>query len=220
MNKGNLLLLLLCALGSCTPMRFAKPLEKKQHAANISFGGELIKYNDITIPVPFLTANYGYGIDSALTGFATLNITSALFGNIQLDLGATRQVLKQKKYYPAVSISPAVDFIYRNRNAAKVYPQVAVNAFWEYGKRKNLVYFGIDNWFELAKYKAYGKNQEHHWFFMPALGHSFCGKKGNFTTEIRSIAPNMSNEKLVVENQTPFGTHGAFGVFIGYTRKF
>ena len=102
----------------------------------------------------------------------------------------------------------------------KLYPQLAVNAFWEYGKKKNLVYLGLDNWFELSGKKAYEKKQEHHWFLMPSLGHSFCGKKGSFTTEIRVIAPNLSNEKLVVDYVTPFGTHGAFGCYIGYTRKF
>ncbi|CAN5575384.1 hypothetical protein BH11BAC1_BH11BAC1_07730 [soil metagenome] len=214
------LLILTCTLAACTPMRFVKPLEKNQQAANISIGGELIKYNSSTIPIPFLTANYGYGIDSSLTAFASLNITSALFGNFQLGLGATKQLLKQHQYCPAMSVSPAFDFIYRNKNAVKLYPQLAMNAFWEYGKKKNLVYLGIDNWFELATKRAYGRKQENHWFFMPALGHSFCGKKGSFTTEVRAIAPNIPNEKLVIEYVTPFGTHGAFGVYIGYTRKF
>ena len=220
MSLRALFMLAFLALGSCAPMRFVKPLEKKQQAANISLGGELIKYNSLTIPVPFLTASYGYGIDSSLTGFASLNITSALFGNFHLGLGATKQLLKQKGYCPALSVAPAFDFIYRNKNAAKFYPQLAVNAFWEYGKKNNLVYLGIDNWFELASKRAYGRKQENHWIFMPAVGHSFCGKKGSFNTEIRIIAPTLSNENLVVEYQTPLKTHGAFGVYIGYTRKF
>jgi hypothetical protein len=220
MNKRKLLILFLSVLASCSPMRFVKPLEKKQQAANLSFGGELIRYGSSTIPVPFLSASYGYGIDSSLTGFATVNITSALFGNFHFSLGASKQLLKQKEFFPAVSIVPAFDFIYRNKNAAKFYPQAAVNAYWEYGRKKNLVYIGIDNWFELSSKRAYGAVQKNHWFWMPAIGHSFCGKRGSFTAEVRAIAPNLSNEKLVVEYQTPFGTHGAFGVYVGYTRKF
>ena len=220
MQKSNLLLFISCFLISCAPMRFVKPLDKKQHAAGLSFGGELFKYGNTTITMPFLTANYGYGIDSTLTGFASVNITSGLFKNVQLGFGATKQLLRQKKFIPSLSVSPAFEFIYQNKNAAKFYPQLAVNAFWEYGKKKNLVYVGIDNWFELAGKKAYGIKQENHWIFMPAIGHGFCGKKGMFTIETRVIAPNLSNEKLVVEYQTPFGTHGAFGIYIGYTRKF
>ena len=173
-----------------------------------------------SVPVPFLVAGYGYGIDSALTGFATLNFTSALFGNAHLNLGVTRQLLRQKNYFPALSVSPSFDLIYRNKNAIKFYPQVALNAYWEYGKNKNLFYVGVDNWFELSSKRAYGIKQKNHWFYMPALGHSFCGKRGSFQTEVRAIAPNLSNEKLVVEYQTPFKSHGAFGVYIGYTRKF
>jgi hypothetical protein len=220
MRKTLFIFFIAAALSSCAPMRFVKPLAKKEQACSVTFGGELIRYGSSTIPVPFLTANYGYGIDSTLTGFASVNITSALFGNVHVDVGATKQISHQEKFLPAVSITPDLGFIYRNSNAMKLYPQLAINAFWEYGKKNNIVYAGIDNWFELAGKRAYGVKQKNHWFMMPALGHGFCGRKGMFTTEVRVIAPNISNEKLVVEYQTPFGTHGAFGVYIGYQRKF
>ena len=212
--------LLITLLISCSPTRFVKPLDKNQHAATISFGGPLIKFGSATIPMPFLTANYGYGIDSTLTGFASLNITSALYGNFQIELGATKQLLQQKKYIPAISITPVANIIYRNSDAWKLYPQLAINAFWEYGKRKNYVYIGIDNWFELSQKRAFDVSQTNHWIGMPSLGHNFTGKKWNFTIETKVIAPNLSNEKLVVDYQTPFKNHGAFAVYIGYTRKF
>lgn len=210
----------ICLFFSCAPARFVKPLEKKQHAANIALGGPLIKYGTATIPIPFLTANYGYGIDSTLTGFASFNITSALYGNFQMELGATKQLLKQKKYFPALSVTPIANVIYKNKDARKLYPQLALNAFWEYGKRKNLVYVGIDNWFELASKKKYEIKQQNHWMFMPMIGHSIVGKKWSFNIEAKVIAPNLSNEKLVVDYVTPFNTKGAFGVYFGLTRKF
>lgn len=205
---------------SCSPVKYIKPLNKNQHAATVSFGGPLIKYGSGTIPIPFLVGNYGYGIDSTLTGFASFNITSALFGNFQVELGATKQLLKQNKYSPAVSITPVANIIYRNKDAFKLYPQIALNAFWEYGKQKNMVYIGLDNWFELAQKRAYDVKQSNHVIFMPTIGHSFTGKKWNFIVEAKIIAPNLSNEKLVVDYETPFKNHGAFGVYLGYTRKF
>lgn len=205
---------------SCSPTKYIKPLDKNQHAATVSFGGPLIKYGAGTIPIPFLAANYGYGIDSSLTGFASFNITSALYGNFQIELGATKQLLKQNKYIPALSFTPVANIIYRNKEAYKLYPQIAINAFWEYGKRKNIVYIGIDNWFELAQKRAYEVKQPNHWIFMPTIGHSFTGKKWNFNIEAKIIAPNLSNEKLVVDYETPFKNQGAFGVYLGYTRKF
>ncbi|MES2590574.1 MAG: hypothetical protein V4608_01730 [Bacteroidota bacterium] len=205
---------------SCSPIKYVKPLNKAQHAAAVSLGGPLISYGNSTIPIPFLTANYGYGIDSTLTGFAAINITSALFGNFQTELGVTKQLLKQKGYLPSVSVTPVANIIYRNKDAFKLYPQLAVNAFWEYGKRKNYMYVGLDNWFELTKKRAYEIKQPNHWIFMPSLGHTFSGKKWNVSVETKIIAPNLSNEKLVVDYQTPLNNKGTFGIYLGYTYKF
>jgi len=210
----------LCTLPSCAPMHFVKPLNKKQQAATVSLGGPLITYGNTVIPVPFLTATYGYGIDSTLTGFTSLNVTSALFGNFQMDIGATKQLLKQHRYCPAISITPVANIIYRNKDAYKFYPQLAVNAFWEYGKHKNFIYIGLDNWFELSQKRAFDVTQPNHWILMPSLGHNFTGKKWNFNIETKVIAPNLSNQNLVVDYQTPLKTHGAFGIYIGCARKF
>lgn len=219
-NQKYLLLLTGLLLFSCAPSHFVKPLEKKQHAANISLGGPLIKYGNATVPVPFITATYGYGIDSSTTGFASLNITSALFQNFQLELGATRQLLKQNKYIPGVSVNPVINFIYHDTKAYKFYPQLDLNAYWEYGKRKNFVYVGLDNWFELSQKRAFGVKQQNHWIFSPMIGHTFSGKKWNFNIEAKFMAPNLSNKNIVIKYQTPLRDKGAFGIYLGYTRKF
>jgi hypothetical protein len=219
--RANLLYLLFAGfILSCAPSRFVKPLAKKQHAAGIALGGPLIKFGEATIPIPFLTANYGYGIDSTLTGFASVNITSALYGNFQVELGATKQILRQNNFIPAVSITPIINVIYKSKDARKLYPQLALNAFWEYGKRNNYIYAGVDNWFEMAQKRGFDVKQKNHWIFMPMIGHSLAGKKWNLNIEAKVIAPNLSNEKLVVEYQTPFKNRGAFGVYLGFMRKF
>lgn len=205
---------------SCSPVKYVKPLAKKEHAANVSLGGPLISFANTTIPIPFINANYGYGVDSTLTLFSGINITSALYGNMQAELGLTKQLLRQKNYLPAISITPAANIIYRNKNAFKFYPQFAANLFWEYGKRKNFIYLGCDNWFELSRKRAFGVEQQNRWIFMPTLGHTLVGGRWNLTAEVRVIAPNLSNEKLVVDYQTPLHDKGALGVYISYTYKF
>jgi hypothetical protein len=220
MKKLSAILLSLFLLASCSPTRFVKPLAKKQHAANLSFGGPLIKFGTATIPVPFITANYGYGIDSMLTGFASFNITSALYGNFQAELGATRQWTRQHRYLPALGTTLQLNAIYRNTEAKKLYPQLDLHAYWEYGKRKNYFYIGASNWFELSKTRTLGEPLDNRWIFMPMAGHSFNGRKWNVNIEAKIMAPNLSNEKLVVEYQTPLRNRGAFGIYIGYTRKF
>ncbi len=137
-----------------------------------------------------------------------------------MELGATKQLLRQNNYFPAISFTPVANVIFRNKEAYKLYPQIAINGFWEYGKRKNFVYISLDNWFELAQKRSQDIKQPSHWIFMPSVGHSFTGKKWNFNIEAKIIAPNLSNEKLVVDYQSPFKNKGAVGVYLGYTRKF
>jgi hypothetical protein len=207
-------------LNACGPVRFVKPLEKKQQALNLSLGGALIKKGSSTISIPFLTATYGYGIDSTVTAFGAINITSALFGNFQTELGGTVQVLKQHNYLPGLSTTPVINFICRNPQTYKFYPQLDINAYWEYAARKHYFYIGLSNWFELGGKQADDLSQTKRWLYTPLIGHNFNAAKWNVAIEVKVIAPNLSNEKNVVEYKTPFATHGALGTYVGYTYKF
>lgn len=220
MLKRLVVSLLVATLASCAPNRFVKPLDKGQQAAGLSLGGPLIKYGSATIPMPLLSATYGYGFDSTLTGFGGLNITSAFYGNVQLDLGVTKKLLSQKGYIPAVSITPVANIIYRNKDAKKFYPQLDINAYWELNHNRNLLYAGVSNWFELSGKKAYDKEQPNHWLFTPQVGHVFMRRKWDITIEAKVIAPHISYQSNVAEYQSPLGKNGAFGIYFGYTRKF
>ncbi len=121
MNKKLLLPLFICFMYSCAPSRFVKPLDAKQKAINVSLGGPIIEYSDLPIPMPFLTATYGYGIDSSLTAFGGVNITSAFYGNAQVELGVTKRLLKQNKSIPGISINPVANIIYRNKDAFRIF---------------------------------------------------------------------------------------------------
>jgi hypothetical protein len=205
---------------SCAPARFVKPLAKKQQAVNLSLGGALISYSKLTIPMPFVTATYGIGIDSTLTAFGALNLSSLLYGNAQVELGATKQIFKQRGATPGISITPVANIIYRNKDASKFYPELDMNAFWEYNRKRNFLYVGVSNWFELAGKRVHDQKQEHHWIFTPMIGETFVRSKWNYNIEMKVIAPNIANNTSTVDYKTPFGTHGAFGIYIGCTRKF
>ena len=212
------LLLLYCI--ACAPSRFVKPLAKKQQAVNLSVGGPIISSDDLTVPAPVLTATYGYGIDSSLTGFGAINLTSALYGNVQVELGITKNLFKQRGSVPGISISPVANIIYRPKAGTKVYPQVDINAYWDFNHRRNFFYAGISNWFEFSSNKASSVKQENHWLLSPMIGQTFVRKKWDFTIEAKIIAPNLKNNYSTVEYKTPLGTNGAFGIYFGYTRKF
>ena len=205
---------------SCAPSRFVKPLAKKQQAVNLSLGGALIRYSSLTIPMPFVTAAYGYGLDSTLTAFGSLNVTSLVYGNAQFELGLTKQLLQQNRAWPGVSINPVANIIYRNKDASKVYPELDINAFWDYNHKRNFFYVGVSNWFEFSSRRAYDQQQNHRWLFTPMIGETFVRKKWNYNIELKVIAPNIANNTSTVDYKTPFATHGAFGIYIGCTRKF
>jgi hypothetical protein len=211
--------LIILSIVSCAPTRFVKPLAKKQQAVNLSLGGALISYSKLTIPMPFVTATYGYGIDSTLTGFGSLNVTSLVYGNLQAELGVTKQLLQQKGAWPGVSVNPVANIIYR-KDASKFYPQLDVNLFWDHNHKRNFFYVGVSNWFELAGKRVYDQMQEHHWLFSPMIGETFVRRKWNYNIELKAIAPNIANNTSIVDYKTPFGTHGAFAIYIGCTRKF
>jgi hypothetical protein len=143
-----------------------------------------------------------------------------VYGNAQVELGLTKQLLQQKGTRPGISINPVANIIYRNKNASKFYPQLDVNAFWDHNKKRNFFYVGVSNWFELSGKRAFEQKQEHRWLFTPMIGETFVRRKWNYNIEMKMIAPNIANNTSTVEYKTPFGTHGAFGIYIGCTRKF
>lgn len=214
------ILLFIGSLYACAPTRFVKPLDKKQQAVNLSLGGPLIDYSSLIIPMPFLTATYGYGIDSTLTGFGSLNITSAVYGNLQMEIGATKRLLPQQGYFPAISINPVANIIYRNKDASGLYPELDINAYWDHNKGRNFFYIGVSNWFELKQKRAFGEKQQNHWLITPMIGETFVRRKWNYTVEAKIITPHLINNRSPVEYKTPLGTHGALGIYFSLSRKF
>lgn len=220
MAKRLLVPCIVLFLCSCAPTRFVKPLGKGQQAVDLSLGGPLFSFGGAVIPMPFLTATYGYGIDSTLTGFGSVNLTSAFYGNAQVELGVSKRILKQNGYIPGVSVTPVANIIYRNKDAKKFYPQLDVNAYWDYNRGRNFFYAGLNNWFELSGRRAHNEDQPHRWLLTPQVGNTFSRRHHNFTIELKVPAVNVYNPGGVVEYKTPFGKQGAFGIYFGYTRKF
>lgn len=202
---------------SCTPTRFVEPLEKNEISVGGTFGGPVIQFGG-PIPMPISTIEVGYGLDTNLTVFGGLHTTAAVFGNLQLDLGATYQFLKQDDYIPNLSVAPSINFIHNfEYGSTKLWPVLDANAFWNYGARKNYFYLGVNNYFELSSTSANGQEQDHYWLFNPQIGHVVKGKKENWqlTTEIKFLGPNLDNSTSFVPYSSLTGSRGATGFFIG-----
>jgi hypothetical protein len=204
---------------SCGSSRFVEPLKKNELAVGGNIGGPLINFGGLTIPVPLSAIEVGYGLDTNLTIHGALHTTSILFGNLQIDAGATYKFLNQKKYIPNLSVNPGFNFIYSpSYKVAKFWPTLDLNAYWNYGKRKNYFYTGINNMFELSKTMANDQPQKQRWLFNPQLGHVLKSKSGNFqfTTEIKFLALNQDNTYSFVPYNSITGKNGATGVYLGF----
>ncbi len=220
--KKLLPLFVLIGLGiaSCGPARYVKPLEKKQWAAHGHFGGPLFKNLGYTIPTPLTGAGIGYGLNEQITLFADLQLTELGFGVIHLNAGGNYYFSQPKAYMPGLSGSFLLNTAVSTWDGrAKFWPQIDVNARWEYGKRQNQIYLGLSNFFEPASTRAHGVKQETHWIPSIFTGHVFSGNSWDFSIEGKWIAPHKANDWTVVE-YVGAGQKGSFGIYFGIAKRF
>lgn len=214
--------LLIFLLWGCNATRFVEPLEKGKHAVGINAGGPLIEFGGTIIPTPMSGICYGYGVDSNLTVFGGLHTTSLLFSNLQVDLGATYQLLPQQGAIPNFSITPHLNVIaHFGESDTKLWPAVDLNTFWNYGEKRSYFYLGMSNWYEPAASRAHGESTLRRFIWNPQLGHVWkFGKGYQFTTEMKFLAPDEINTYLFVPYRSVLGQRGATGVFLNIVKTF
>lgn len=211
---------LLSSIMGCAHSRFVEPLEKKQLAVGLGFGGPSIDFGGAPIPIPMSNIEVGYGIDTNLTVHGGWHVTSAFFGNFQMDAGVSWKVMNQQRFKPNLTISPALNFIMSTSSkAARVWPILDVNAYWNYGKRKNYFYAGINNYFEVRNEMVHEEPIDQHWLFSPQIGHVVKGKNvpWRFSAEIKFIAPYLNNVNAFVPYKSLFGDWGSTGIYLGFS---
>lgn len=205
---------------SCAHTRFVEPLNRGELSVGGGFGGPVIDFAGAPIPVPLSSLEVGYGLDTNLTVFAGGHVTSAFYGNIQLDGGLSWKFLDQNKYLPNLTCSPSLVFAYSiDDHQARLWPVLDLNSFWNYGKRNNFFYIGFNNYFDLRNTSAHDQPQEHHWIFSPQIGHTLKGKKTDwrFTTELKFIAPYIKNDPVFVPYKSILGQWGTTGIYLNFS---
>lgn len=218
--KFLLIPLLFLAVGSCAPARFVEPIPEGHWNATASLGGPLFDFAGTTIPMPLTSLAAGYGVTDKTTAFAGLHTTALLFDDMQLDLGALQEIISQEHFVPAVSISPALNLLFAMRDGSfRAWPEADVNFYWHYGSVGNLIYINSSNWFELSSTRADNEPQTTHWIANFGLGHRFEGEHWEYITELKYLAAGMPNLPNAV-GYHGIGGNGAFGVYLGLTRKF
>ncbi|MBN1761350.1 MAG: hypothetical protein JW863_23710 [Chitinispirillaceae bacterium] len=205
-------------LSGCSTVRYVRPIEKGASVVSVSLGGPVTQVGGKYLPLPLLSAGYGYGATDHLSIEAGLHITSALFGVAHVDAGVNWAALKTKGMIPGVVLSPKVVLLSNFKpHESRAYPVLTPSLYWKRGK--HLWYTGAENWFERHTVRSDGNRQPHHWLFIPFIGYGISKGKWQFQTEARVYMPNLSNEVGPTTN-LGFGEYGIFGIFLGVNRSF
>jgi hypothetical protein len=212
--------LILVVLQNCAPSRYVKPLAKNQKALSFTFGGPLIKFSGAPIPIPFTTLGYGYGVSDDVTTYANLHTTSLLFGNGQLDLGATFNLYKKENKF-GITASPALQLAYnlRNQTGFRIWPSADVNAYFHLNTKSSYLYAGINSWFELSKLKAHGEAQQSPAIPNVHLGYTAVKTKWQHQFELKYLGIGIPNLPGVVDYIGISGK-GSLGIYYSLVRKF
>lgn len=204
---------------SCSPVRIVKPLEKGEQAVGANFGGPLIDFGGAPITIPYTSAFYARGLTSKTTAFGSLHLTALSFGVFQTDLGICQQVWANENKTLGVTANPAFHIaIDRWEANARFWPQLDIQVYKEFNK-KQLLYAGIGNWFELKSTRPHNEIQPKFWFMSPQLGYRWGQSKWSYGFESKWIAPGVNNTPNVVDYMGIQGK-GAMSFYFNLMRRF
>ncbi|MEN8787222.1 MAG: lipoprotein [Flavobacteriales bacterium] len=222
MKKVIFYLSTLFILASCASSRFVEPLKKGEQVVALDVGGPTIEFGGAVIPIPLSSIVYARGIDTNLTVFGSVHVTSLLFGNIQTDLGATYRFFESKKsFLPSLSTSVNGNAIYdMNDSKFKFWPQLDLNAYWNFGEKDHYVYAGVSNWWELADVRSQERAQLDRWLVNPQIGLVIKTNKWFYSLETKFLGPSHNNVNLFVPYFSLLGEKGASAIYFGIGRKF
>ncbi len=212
-------------LASCAPSRHVRPLEKGQKAITGNLGGPLLNFAGAIIPAPLTAVTAGYGLRDGLTVFGGFHTTALSFGVVQAELGVVKEFIKPdtlNRFKPGLSLSHTTNILVDTwEQNFKFWPQLDANLYWNYHmKRSDYFYVGMCNWFELSSKRAHNEDQVNRWVFSPQAGVVFDQPNWSYNIEAKYLAPNYSNQNMVVDYTKPFGQKGALGIYLGISKSF
>lgn len=222
-NKTILLAIVVSlSLYSCAPSRLIKPINKGEKQINASLGGPLINYAGTTIPIPFTSLTYAYGLEDNTTLYGSLHSTSLLFGVLQSEVGLVYQ-LKQpdslKFYKLGVSVSPSLNFmIDRWQGNFRFYPKYDFNIYSKWSKKRNhLAYLGFSNWFDFYENKAH--NMKNQYFIIGNFHGGLMLNSGKWNHQLECKLFPLFNSYIVVD-YSPMFNNVPWGIYYSISKNF
>ena len=205
---------------SCAPSRIVRPLEKGEKQVSAHLGGPLMGFVGTVIPMPLTSVSYAHGVSDKVTVFGGIHTTAMLYGVFQTDIGVCYNLYKQDSSRFGLSVSPVINMAYDKwEGNFKFWPEIDINAYWEFNPKKSFAYLGVSNWFELVSKRAHDESQENRWIVNPHLGYTYVRKKWNYNFETKYLVPYLDTKPNVVDYKG-VGGKGAVGIYFTFTRKF
>ena len=215
-----LCLILVMLLGwSCAPTRYAVPLEKGEQRIGLSFGGPLIKFAGVYMPIPYSSLSYAQGMDEKNTLGVAFHTTASAFGVMHLELnwihGWREATESSLGYSTALSLNNFFDL---NEERFLVYPQLDINAWKNIGSRDNKLYFGLMNWFSTSQAENVEQAATSIWLPAVQVGVEFHKEKWVTSLEGKYFAPWRKSNNLPVDYQGIAG-YGVPGIYVNLARR-
>ncbi len=217
--KNIVFLFLIILFYQCAPTRFVEPLDKGELAVGFNFGGPLINFADLTIPIPFTSLYGGYGYSEDLTLYGGFHLTSAAYKTAQFDLGAAYRLTKQKSFIPGLGSNIALNTITAlPSGTSRFFPEVDLHLLWHYTQHWQ-TYIGSSAWVDLYKSKRQSQTTYHPLVFNYYLGQVYTfSKKWSASLEYKLLDPRIPNNRSVVD-YVHWSNTGAQGIYLSVQYK-
>ena len=160
--KKSIWVILVAFVASCTPTKIVVPLEEGQVQVGATLGRPKINSGSL----PLLGMYVAKGMSENTTAYGAAQLSSALFGAIQLDGGVVKGLRPSQGLTPGFSYSYGGNvFISARDYAVRVYPEAGANMFWQRGP--HILNVSANSWLDPTWFLAeYGRGQ----ILAPSLG--------------------------------------------------
>jgi hypothetical protein len=173
-----------------------------------SFGGPLIPFAGMTIPMPYLTAGIAHGASNDVTVTANAHALMAAMGNVGLDAGAATTLVREERWIPEIVAKGEV-LCFSDLDAlsnVRIFPHASMTASYDAGPL--LAYAGADL---LTQFSG-----DRRWFLTPYGGASIpLNTTWTLQAELKWLAANVDTRHGVFEGRAAVGGKGNVGLFVG-----
>lgn len=216
-------------LQSCAPSRYVVPLNRREKAVAISYGGVIAEKNNVVQPIHAASITYGYGKTDKLTYFTGLHLTSAFEGFYMGELGMLKEWYWDSKRKLGFTTNFVANVGSDNWAGFHLIPQFDANLYWHFKsdphyfcdcpgdpKYKMFFYLGFQNHYRMISSYDYRAPFNEDVSLSPHLGYNFGSGNWKLNTEVKWVQPwgdNLHENPGIWNPLMPTGSFSGFFTF-------